>query len=93
MTEIRARAHGELKRALAEAAQCRECPRMETDQAVVGFVGRRVHRPVLFVAEAPGRFGAVKTRLPLSGDVSGRNFEFLLEAGGGRAAMSGLRTQ
>jgi DNA polymerase len=53
---------------------------MESDKAVVGFVGRRVRRPVLFLAEAPGRLGAVKTRLPLSGDVTGRNFERLLEA-------------
>ncbi len=82
MAEVRATARSELKRALTEAARCRDCPRMETDRAVVGFVGGRVRRPVLFVAEAPGRFGAVKTRLPLSGDASGRNFDFLLAAAG-----------
>jgi uracil-DNA glycosylase family 4 len=82
LAEIPATARGELKRALSDAALCRDCPRMDTDQAVVGFVGTRVRRPVLFVAEAPGRLGAVKTRLPLSGDVSGRNFESLLEAAG-----------
>jgi DNA polymerase len=55
---------------------------MEHDRPVVGFAGRRVHRSVLFVAEAPGRLGAVKTRLPLSGDATGRNFDRLLEAAG-----------
>jgi uracil-DNA glycosylase len=68
----------ELARALDAAASCRLCSRMEQDRPVVGFIGRRVRRPVLFVAEAPGRLGAVKTRLPLSGDATGRNFDRLL---------------
>lgn len=79
-TDMSARA--QLRQALREAARCQKCPRMERDRPVVGFVGRRVRRPVLFVAEAPGRLGAVKTRLPLSGDATGRNFELLLEAAG-----------
>lgn len=34
--------------------------------------------PVVFVAEAPGRFGAGHTGIPFSGDRSGQNFETLL---------------
>ena len=30
---------------------------------------------VLFIGEAPGRFGGDRTRVPFSGDQSGRNFE------------------
>jgi len=33
---------------------------------------------VLFVAEAPGRQGADRTRIPFSGDASGRAFDHLL---------------
>ncbi len=36
----------------------------------------------MFVAEAPGRLGADRTRVPLQGDQTGRNFEILLEAAG-----------
>ena len=37
---------------------------------------------VLFVAEAPGRLGADRTGVPLSGDQTGRNFERLLASAG-----------
>lgn len=33
---------------------------------------------IMFVAEAPGRLGAYKTRVPLLGDATGRNFDMLL---------------
>ncbi|HKC86827.1 MAG TPA: uracil-DNA glycosylase, partial [Blastocatellia bacterium] len=33
---------------------------------------------VMFIAEAPGRNGADRTRIPFHGDTSGRNFESLL---------------
>jgi uracil-DNA glycosylase family 4 len=36
----------------------------------------------MFVAEAPGRLGAARTGLPLHGDATGRNFEWLLEQAG-----------
>jgi uracil-DNA glycosylase family 4 len=36
----------------------------------------------MFVAEAPGRLGAARTGVPLHGDASGRNFEWLLEQAG-----------
>jgi DNA polymerase len=34
---------------------------------------------ILFVAEAPGRLGAHRTRVPFSGDQSGRTFDMLLD--------------
>jgi len=37
---------------------------------------------VLFVGEAPGRFGAGRSGVPFLGDQSGRRFESLLEAAG-----------
>ena len=37
---------------------------------------------VVFIAEAPGRFGAGRTGIPFSGDRSGENFEILLEHAG-----------
>jgi uracil-DNA glycosylase len=37
---------------------------------------------VMVVGEAPGRLGAARTRVPFSGDQTGRNFEALLEAAG-----------
>jgi uracil-DNA glycosylase family 4 len=37
---------------------------------------------VLFVAEAPGRFGADRTGVPLVGDRSGKTFDLLLAAAG-----------
>jgi uracil-DNA glycosylase family 4 len=43
---------------------------------------------ILFVAEAPGRLGADRTGVPLSGDQSGRNFDiFLAHAGIDRARV------
>ena len=37
---------------------------------------------LLFVAEAPGRFGAGRTGIPFHGDRSGNNFELLLDHAG-----------
>jgi uracil-DNA glycosylase family 4 len=37
---------------------------------------------VMFVGEAPGRFGAAKTGVPFSGDMAGKRFEILLAAAG-----------
>jgi uracil-DNA glycosylase family 4 len=35
---------------------------------------------VMFIAEAPGRNGADRTRIPFHGDLSGNNFETLLQS-------------
>lgn len=61
-----------------EAAACRLCPRMETQRAVLGPGNGPLDAPIVFVAEAPGRFGAARTGIPFRGDRSGDNFETLL---------------
>ena len=50
-----------------------------TDQsAVLGPANGSIDSDILFVAEAPGRFGAGRTGIPFSGDKSGDNFEALI---------------
>lgn len=51
-------------------------------RAVLSRVNGHPTAPVLVVAEAPGRLGAARTGIPLSGDQSGRNFEQLLAVAG-----------
>lgn len=58
-----------------EAAQCRLCPAMLGRTAVLSHNNGRVQARVMFIGEAPGRQGGDRTRVPLSGDQSGRNFE------------------
>ncbi|MBA3442162.1 MAG: uracil-DNA glycosylase [Pyrinomonadaceae bacterium] len=60
---------------VTEAAQCRLCPAMAERTAVLSCRNGSVQARVMFIAEAPGRQGGDRTRVPLSGDQSGRNFE------------------
>lgn len=57
-----------------EAAACRLCPAMCERRAVLSELNGNLNPRVLFIAEAPGRQGGDRTRVPLSGDQSGRNF-------------------
>ena len=50
--------------------------------AVLSERNGRVGARVMFIAEAPGRQGGDRTRVPLSGDQSGRNFARFLAAAG-----------
>jgi DNA polymerase len=59
---------------VAEAAACRRCEAMCGRSAVLSAHNGRVPARVLFVGEAPGRQGGDRTRVPFSGDQSGRNF-------------------
>ncbi len=59
---------------VAEAAACRKCPAMCGRSAVLSASNGRVGARVMFVGEAPGRQGGDRTRVPFSGDQSGRNF-------------------
>jgi|SRR5215204_1449998 len=59
---------------VAEAAACRRCPAMCGRSAVLSERNGRVGARVMFVGEAPGRQGGDRTRVPFSGDQSGRNF-------------------
>ena len=59
---------------VAEAAACRRCPAMCGRSAVLSGRNGRAGARVMFVGEAPGRQGGDRTRVPFSGDQSGRNF-------------------
>jgi uracil-DNA glycosylase family 4 len=60
---------------------CAACERMHRCHVLSRGNGPADAR-VLFVAEAPGRFGAARTGIPLSGDASGQRFERLLAIAG-----------
>jgi DNA polymerase len=59
----------------AEAAACRRCPAMCERRAVLSELNGALNPRVMFLGEAPGRQGGDRTRVPFSGDQSGRNFE------------------
>jgi len=60
---------------IEEAADCRLCPAMCDRAAVLSELNGPVDAQVMFIGEAPGRKGADRTRVPFSGDQSGKNFE------------------
>jgi uracil-DNA glycosylase family 4 len=65
-----------------EVQACRACPRMEGRRRVLSPANGPLAARILFIAEAPGRFGAEKGGIPLSGDASGRNFTRYLQSAG-----------
>ena len=62
----------------AEAAACRLCPDLCDRTAVLSELNGPLEARVMFIGEAPGRKGADRTRVPFSGDQSGKNFERFL---------------
>ncbi len=64
------------------ASQCTLCPRLAQKRAVVGAQSGPLSSLIMFIAEAPGRNGAAKTGIPLHGDPTGQNFEWLLAKAG-----------
>ncbi|MBL8206599.1 MAG: uracil-DNA glycosylase [Blastocatellia bacterium] len=62
----------------AEAAACLICERMQDRKAVLSKLNGSLMPKILFIAEAPGRNGADRTRIPFHGDASGKTFEQLL---------------
>ena len=60
--------------------RCRACPSMLGRTRVLSRANGALSASVLFVAEAPGRLGADRTGIPLSGDRTGDNFDKLLGA-------------
>ena len=64
----------------AEAAACIRCPAMCARAAVLTELNGPLDARVMFIGEAPGRKGADRTRVPFSGDQSGRNFDRFLES-------------
>ncbi|MBS1796242.1 MAG: uracil-DNA glycosylase [Acidobacteria bacterium] len=63
-----------------KAAGCRLCPAMEDRTAVLSELNGSLGPRVFFVAEAPGRQGADRTRRPFWGDKSGQNFQQMLDS-------------
>ena len=63
---------------VAEASACTNCPAMCERAAVLSPLNGPVDARVMFIGEAPGRKGADQTRVPFSGDQSGKNFERFL---------------
>ncbi len=68
----------EFERLTQQAAHCTTCPNMVHQTAVLGPANGSIDAKILFVAEAPGRFGGARTGIPFSGDKSGDNFEALI---------------
>jgi uracil-DNA glycosylase family 4 len=58
----------------AQAQGCRKCENLCDRTAVLSELNGNLDSPILFLAEAPGRNGGDKTRVPLVGDASGANF-------------------
>lgn len=70
---------------IAEAAACTRCAAMCERAAVLSRLNGQVPARIMFIGEAPGRKGADQTRIPFSGDQSGKNFDrFLTSIGLGR---------
>ncbi|HZS47297.1 MAG TPA: uracil-DNA glycosylase [Blastocatellia bacterium] len=84
-----------------QASECRLCPRMCGRSAVLSDKNGVLNAKVFFIGEAPGQKGADRTRTPFSGDISGRNFDALIESIGltrkdifiSSAAMCNPRTE
>ena len=63
---------------VADAAACILCPALCERSAVLSELNGPVNARVMFIGEAPGRKGADRTRIPFSGDQSGKNFDRFL---------------
>lgn len=66
----------------SEARECRLCPALADKNAVLSRLNGSLTPKVFFVAEAPGRQGADRTRRPFYGDKSGENLQILLDSVG-----------
>lgn len=64
----------------SEARKCSICEAMRDKTAVLSELNGTLHPRVFFIAEAPGRQGADRTRRPFHGDKSGENFQLLLDS-------------
>lgn len=62
------------------ARSCRLCPDLADKQAVLSQLNGSITPKIFFIAEAPGRQGADRTRRPFYGDKSGANLQTLLDS-------------
>ena len=60
---------------VTEAAACQLCPALCETRPVLSKLNGSLTARVMFIGEAPGRKGADRTRIPFSGDQSGKNFD------------------
>lgn len=65
---------------VGEVARCERCVAMCGRSAVLSNLNGPVPANVMFIGEAPGRKGADRTRIPFSGDQSGKNFDRFLQS-------------
>lgn len=70
----------EFQKLAEKAKNCRVCDAMCDKTAVLSELNGSLFPKVLFVAEAPGRQGADRTRRPFYGDKSGEMFQKLLDS-------------
>ena len=68
----------QFQRLVTEAAGCTRCPAMCERSAVLSERNGSVAARIMFIGEAPGRKGADRTRVPFSGDQSGKNLDRFL---------------
>ena len=68
----------EFRKLSKNSSQCRLCPAMSDLPAILSSKNGSIHTDLIFIAEAPGRFGSGRTGIPFHGDRSGDNFEELL---------------
>lgn len=72
---MKERDYGQL---VSRVHSCELCRRLFERNKVLSSANGNLYSKVLFVAEAPGRFGADRTGIPLYGDKTGENFQKLL---------------
>ncbi|MGH7808099.1 MAG: uracil-DNA glycosylase [Thermodesulfobacteriota bacterium] len=65
-----------------QVQECVKCTRMTGCKRVLSSANGDVSAKIMFVAEAPGRFGAERYGIPLFGDRTGKNFDSLLQKAG-----------
>ena len=70
----------EFQKLAEKARNCRVCEAMCDNTAVLSELNGNLFPKVLFIAEAPGRQGADRTRRPFSSDKSGATFQKLLDS-------------
>lgn len=63
-----------------DAQGCQKCENLRERTAVLSDLNGNINSKVLFIAEAPGRTGGDRTRIPMSGDLSGANFDKFIES-------------
>lgn len=70
----------EFSKLCQKAEACQICPDLADKKAVLSQLNGNLNPKVFFIAEAPGRQGADRTRRPFWGDKSGENFQKFLDS-------------